>query len=334
MSTVVTDAATPRRFDLLGLGECMVELFADGPLGAAPALRRAFGGDVLNTLVAAARLGGRCGFISRVADDPFGLAMRQAWAMEGIDVSHAPLTAGDNGVYFISVADTGEREFSYRRSGSPASQFTVADLDEAYIASSHMLLLSGITQALSGSMRQTTLAAAQMAHRHGVTVAFDPNYRPRLWAPQGGLDAARSALREVAPFVDWLLPSHPADSVLLHDAAAALPADDFTGAAQALGDFAALGPSVALKLGPRGCLLRTAGGSTQVEGVSAEKVLDTTGAGDLWNGSFLMGIRQGQSPADAALAAHRLAARKLAHRGAIPPASLYANESTGSAKRA
>ena len=53
--------------------------------------------------MAAARLGGRCGFISRVADVPFGPAMRQAWLAEGIDVSHAPLVRGDNGVYFIPV---------------------------------------------------------------------------------------------------------------------------------------------------------------------------------------------------------------------------------------
>ena len=111
------------RFDLLGLGECMVELCADGPLGSAPCLRRSFGDDVLNTLVAAARLGGRCGFISRVADDPFGPAMRQAWLAEGVDLSHAPLVRGDNGVYFISVADNGEREFSYRRRDSPTAQF-------------------------------------------------------------------------------------------------------------------------------------------------------------------------------------------------------------------
>lgn len=314
---------TDRPLDLLGLGECMVELCADGPLGTAPALRRAFGGDVLNTLVAAARLGGRCGFISRVADDPFGPSMRQAWANEGIDISHAPLAEGDNGVYFISVADNGEREFSYRRSGSLASQFSAADLDEAYIASSHMLLLSGITQALSGSMRQATLAAAQMARRHGVLVAFDPNYRPRLWALQGGLDAACKALREVAPFVDWVLPSHPADSMLLGDDALALPPDDFAGASQALEGFAALGLQVALKLGPRGCLLSSVGVSRHVDGVAAEKVVDTTGAGDLWNGSFLIALRQGQTPAHAALAAHRLAARKLGYRGAIPPAGRY-----------
>jgi 2-dehydro-3-deoxygluconokinase len=127
----------------------------------------------------------------------------------------------------------------------------------------------------------------------------------------------------VAPFVDWLLPSHPADSVLLGDEAMTLPADDFAGAAQSLDGFAALGPRVALKLGPRGCLMRAAGASLHVEGVGANKVLDTTGAGDLWNGSFLMALRQGQAPGDAAIAAHTLASRKLAYRGAIPPASLY-----------
>ena len=330
---------TNRRFDLLGLGECMVELCADGPLGTATHLRRSHGGDVLNTLVAAARLGGRCGFISRVADDPFGPAMRQAWVAEGIDVQQAPLVPGDNGVYFIAVTDKGEREFSYRRRDSPASQLSARDLDEGYIGTSHMLLLSGITQALSPSTRQATLVAAQMARRHGVVVAFDPNYRPRLWADQGGLPAARAAFADLVPWVDWLLPSHPADKALLADVPAdvladvlaesaadmpaANPSDEFAGAEQALATFARWVPQVALKVGPRGCLLYSAGTSTHVDGVAAAQVVDTTGAGDLWNGSFLMKLQQGLAPADAALQAHRLAATKLAHRGALPPRSLY-----------
>jgi len=92
-----------RPLDLIGVGECMVELFAEEPLGQAPVLRRAYGGDVLNALVSATRLGSRTGFVSRVGDDPFGESLRAAWREDGVDVSHAPLVPGENGVYFISV---------------------------------------------------------------------------------------------------------------------------------------------------------------------------------------------------------------------------------------
>ncbi|OOV12342.1 hypothetical protein BXU09_16115 [Deinococcus sp. LM3] len=72
-----------RPLDLIALGECMVELRADGPLGDALQLTRACGGDTLNALVSAARLGSRCGFISRVGSDPFGHGLRRAWQAEG-----------------------------------------------------------------------------------------------------------------------------------------------------------------------------------------------------------------------------------------------------------
>ena len=63
------------RFDLIALGECMVELYATQPLGSAEVLHRSCGGDVLNALVAAARMGARTGFVTRVGDDPFGPAL-------------------------------------------------------------------------------------------------------------------------------------------------------------------------------------------------------------------------------------------------------------------
>ena len=315
--------SAPRRFELLGLGECMVELFAEGPLSTSPLLRRAYGGDVLNAPVTASRLGVRCGFISRVGDDPFGPALRQAWVDEGIDLSQAPLVPGDNGEYFISVSDDGEREFTYRRAGSAASQIGHDDIDEAQIASSHWLLLSGITQALSPSARAATRAAARLARQHGVQVAYDPNYRPRLRASQGGLPAARAALHELAPLTDRPLPSPPADAVLLIDAPPEGVPDILPAAHEPAGQLAALGPSVALKLGAAGCLIHSAGEGQHVPGVTAAHVLDSTGAGDLWNGSFIAGLLQGRGAVAAAQTAHRLAAAKLAHRGAIAPRSMY-----------
>ncbi|QNM98783.1 sugar kinase [Chitinimonas koreensis] len=307
---------TPPRFDLVGIGECMVELYADQPLGLTPTLQRAYGGDVLNTLVTAARLGARTGFVSRVGDDPFGAGLRAAWQAEGVDTAQAPLVAGENGIYFISLLPGGEREFTYRRGGSAASQLLPEQLDESYLASAGCLLLSGITQAISPGAEAATHAAARIARRHGVRVAYDPNYRPRLWAGRGGLPAARAAFDSLLPLVDWLLPSHPADAALLglsdEDAAAVLHA------------FADRGPQVALKCGADGCRLAVNGVGHRVAADPVDSVVDSTGAGDAWNGGFLFHLARGLDPVAAARQANRLAAAKLAHRGAIPPRAMPA----------
>ena len=316
----MNDMTRPRRFDLLGIGECMVEFHSAEPLGEASAMQRGYGGDVLNSLVALRRLGGQAGFITRVGDDPFGPGLLQAWRAEGIDTSHALERPGDNGIYFIAVAADGEREFTYRRHATAASRIGPEDIDPAYLASSHWLLLSGITQALSASAREATLAAARIALAQGVRVAYDPNYRPRLWAAQGGLAAARAAFEEIAPFAEWILPSHPADAVLLGELGEDSGQDESIDAGFAVaGRFAERARNVALKCGAGGCILAGAGPARHVPGAVAEKVIDTTGAGDCWNGSFLFYLQHGAAPVEAAAQANRLAAAKLAYRGAIAP---------------
>ncbi|GBF06075.1 PfkB domain-containing protein [Deinococcus aerius] len=298
------------RFDLIGVGEAMVELFADEPLGEAAVLRRRWGGDVLNALVAASRAGGRVSLVTWVGDDPFGPGLRREWEAEGVDVSRAPLVPGENGVYFISLVN-GEREFTYRRAGSAASHLAPEHLDAAHLASTRTLLLSGITQALSDSAQAATLEAARIARAAGVTVAFDPNYRASLWAARGGAPAARRAWGELAPLVDVLLPSLPADLPAL-GLPEHLPADE------ALARLGECVPLVALKAAERGAYLAARGAVAHVP-AQPVAVVDSTGAGDAWNGDFLLSLARGALPHDAAAHAHRASAHVLRHRGAIPP---------------
>ena len=305
-----------RSLNLIGLGECMVELWSDDALGQAQTLRKAFGGDVLNALLTAARLGSKTGFVTRVGDDPFGSSLLQTWRAEGIDTTHAPLVDGVNGIYFVSVQADGEREFSYRRAGSAASMLASSDLDPAYLTSARILLLSGITQALSASAQAATLAAAHIARATGTLIAYDPNYRPRLWAdragsPEAGLASAQAAVRELLPLVDVVLPSVPgelpifAESVSIESMARSL---------------ARLGPRiVAYKAGAEGAWIFENNHLVRVAADPVFKVVDTTGAGDAWNGAFLHVLAQGRSTLEAAEQANRIAALKLGYRGAIPP---------------
>lgn len=300
-----------KALDLVGIGECMVEFFAEEPLAKAQNLRRSFGGDVLNALVAAARLGSKVGFVTQVGQDPFGPGLLEAWQAEGIDTRCAPLVLGENGVYFISVNQSGEREFSYRRKNSAASQLSVQSLDPLYLEQSRMLLLSGITQAISESAQDATRYAAQLCHSKGALVAFDPNYRPNLWASRGPTETARQAFEELEPHLDILLPSFPDDMAVLGIKNMSLESAALTLAERV--------PRVALKAGSAGAWLAWEGKLEQIAPVVPAHVRDTTGAGDAWNGTFLHGLLQGLEPFEAARWANQIASAKLAFRGAIAP---------------
>lgn len=290
----------------------MIELFADEPLGKAACLKRAYGGDVLNTLVISARLGSRVGFISKIGDDPFGPALRREWQHEGVDLTCCPLVPGVNGVYFISLLPNGEREFSYRRASSAAQTLKPQDISLAYLKQARILLLSGITQAISEGAQAATLAAARLARSIGVVVAYDPNKRPELWRARGGNAAARAAVNEVLPFVDLLLPSLPADADVLTWKSEA-PRESAVALMEHGVSF------VGIKLGADGCQLMTRDESNSVVRPSpGVKIIDTTGAGDAWNAGLLHALTMGESLMEASSQANAVAAQSLQHRGAIP----------------
>jgi 2-dehydro-3-deoxygluconokinase len=305
------------RFDLIGLGECMVELWSDGPLAEALTLHRGYGGDVLNALVMASRLGARSAFVSRVGDDPFASGLLAAWRAEGIDTSASPVVNGINGVYFISVGAGGERSFTYRRSGSAASFLSPADVEDGPVDRAAAVLLSGITQALSPSAEAATLRAAERARAGGALVAFDPNYRSALWDERGrregqdGRELAAAAAAALLPLTSLALPSGPADAavVALHEA-------DPATLARAFAERGA--EAVALKLGAQGSFVWRDGEGDHVPPAPVAEARDTTGAGDAWNAALLVALLRGADLQSAAAWANEVAAWQIGHRGAVP----------------
>lgn len=298
-------------FDLVGIGEGMVEFHSENAFGQAGSFQRGYGGDVVNALIHASRLGLRVALVSRVGDDAFAPGLLAAWQDEGVDLGHAPVVPGENGLYFIMTDARGEREFLYRRTGSAASQLDRGDLDPALLASARFVLFSGITQAISATAEALLADCCKLPAMQQSGV-FDPNYRPHLWLRRGGAGAAQSAFAEIAPHMAWLLPSYPADVALL--------GRETLDERAALRRFAdASGANVALKLGESGVLLQVAGRVEHIPAVPVARIVDTTGAGDGWNAAFLHGLRLGREPAQAARDANAYAAAILGHRGAVAP---------------
>ena len=291
--------------DVISIGECMIELFSEDPIESADTFTRSLAGDSFNICVALSRLGTSAGYVTRLGNDPFADYLLGAFEAEGIDTSAVKTVDGFNAVHFVALLPDGNREFVYYRAGSAPSTLHPDDLDADYIGSARVLHCSGVAQAISDSARATVLRAAQIAKRRGVAVSYDPNYRHQLWSPS----EMREAAAELMPYVDYLLPNSPEDSRALMDT------DDPFEVAER---FRGLGvPVVAVTRGADGALISSEDGTVEIPAIAPAGVIDTTAAGDAFNGGFIHGLLNGMSAADAGKLGVATAGLKLRGRGAL-----------------
>lgn len=288
------------------IGECMLEL--SGQSG--PNWRMGFAGDTFNTLWALHALSPQrpATYASAFGDDPFSRDQIDFFAKNGIGIGNSPVIAGARpGLYAITLTGA-ERAFTYWRGDAAARQLAS---DPAALAKSlenqALVYFSGITLAiLDGASRKTLLAAVATARAAGSLIAFDPNYRPRLWQDR---DSARAAILEALAVTDIALPTFPDEEMLFGDAAPQATAER----------LAMLVGEVVVKNGEDAALIAANGAVQPVPAVHVATPVDTTGAGDSFNGGYLAARLAGNSPRDAARRAHQVAAAVVQVRGALAP---------------
>ena len=291
--------------EIVALGEAMIELLSDEPLDVATTFRKSYAGDTLNMLHMATRLGTSCGYVTRLATDPFADYLMAEWHRAGIDTTAVRRVDGFTGMHFISLRPDGDREFLFYRKGSAASTMTPDDLDDDYIGGARVLHVSGILQAVSPSCRETVLHAAQSARRQGVTVSYDTNLRANMWSAA----EAREAMDEVLPYVDVVFPSHPEETDALIGPLTPQGVIDF---------FLDKGArTVAVSQGENGATAGSADGVFQADPISPLGVADTAGAGDAFVGGFLHSMLQGAGADEGLRWGIASAGLKVAARGAI-----------------
>ena len=293
-----------RRFDVLALGEAMIEFNEAGSDDARTWLQ-GFGGDTSNTAIAAARLGARAGYVTRVGDDAFGRRLIDLWRRERVATDGVAIDeAAPTGVYFVSHDATGHA-FSYLRAGSAASRMSPATLPLTLLRQTRVLHLSGISQAISTSACDACFAAIETARAAGAHIAYDTNLRVKLWP----VARARAIIVETLRQADWALPG-------LDDAQHLFATDDPDRIAGACHDLGAR--NVVLKLGKGGCL---ASDGERRERIAARVVnaVDATGAGDCFDGAFIARICAGDNIFTAARFANAAAALATTGYGAVAP---------------
>ncbi|MGF7155512.1 sugar kinase [Novosphingobium gossypii] len=286
------------------VGEAMVELS-----GAQGAWNVGFGGDTLNTAIHLARAGHDVAYMTALGTDAFSDRLRGAWAAEGLDcglvLTHPARQAG---LYAITTDDAGERSFAYWRDTSAArALFEVETVNAAmHVAeTADLLCFSLISLAvLPPEGRERLLDLAARVKARGGRVAFDGNYRPRLW--ESAVSAAYWRDRAIA-LAAIGLPTFEDEALI----------GGVTDAADVLAHWQGLGcGEVVVMRGAEGCLL--------LDGLPCPvprllSPVDTSGAGDAFNGGYLAARISGASAIDAAAAGHALAGWTVMRRGAIPP---------------
>ncbi len=294
---------------IVSIGEVMMELSraSDGRFGLA------CGGDTFNTAVYLARHGIDVAYATALGDDMYSEGILSLGAAEGVATDLILRVPGRlPGLYMIETNAAGERTFYYWRDTAPARElFELPDWGRIAesLMTARVIYFSGITLSLYTNVGLGRfLAVLEMARQNGVKVAFDGNYRPRAW--KGDVARTRTVFMEALKRVDVALPTFDDEAMLWGDQSPEATVERL----KAFGIT-----EIVVKNGQSSALVAAGGHQEHIPVPEVIHPLDTTAAGDSFNAAYMAARLAGDNPAVAAVAAHRLAAEVIQHRGAIVP---------------
>jgi sugar/nucleoside kinase (ribokinase family) len=272
--------------------------------------RRVSGGSVANTAVGLAELGGRAGYIGAVADDEVGHAYVEDLQAAGVvfEPVYGASAGGDapgTGRCIVLITDDAERTMGTYLGA--ASSLTPAGVPDDLVARASIVLLEGYLW---------DVAAAKEAMRHAAATAHGANGSVAL-----SLSDSFCVDRHQREFLDLLIDD--IDIVLGNEEEITMlfGAHSTTGALDAAEETGLL---VVMTRGAQGSVVLTARGPEMVPAAPVDRVVDTTGAGDLFASGFLYGLTHGLDPADSARLGGLCAAEVISHTGARPESDLRA----------
>jgi 5-dehydro-2-deoxygluconokinase len=321
-----TRFASGRRLDVVCLGRFGVDFYAQ-QIGArledVTSFSKYLGGSSANTAFGCARLGLKAGLISRIGNDANGRFLVETIAKEGCDTSHVGvdpqrLTAA----VVLGIKDKDTFPLIFLRENCADMAIDEDDIEEAYIASSRALLITG-THFSTEHVNRISNLALDRARRNDVRTVLDIDYRPVLWGltsrgdgetrfiPSDGVTAH---LTKILPKFDLVIGT----------------VEEFNIAGGSLDIMASLravravtNATLVVKRGPMGCAVIEGAIPASLdqafngEGVTVE-VLNVLGAGDAFSAGFLSGWVKGEDYGRCARYANACGALVVSRHGCAP----------------
>jgi len=270
--------------DVIALGEILVEIMRtkkdvphtqvgeySGPYpSGAPAI----------FIDAVARLSVKCGFIGVVGDDDFGRLLIDRLKDDGVETGYIKVKSGfTTGTTFVMYYSSGSRKFIFHLRHAAAGQLSPADLDPSYVSKVKLVHVMGSSLAVSESSRDACYEVVRIVKKAGGIVTFDPNLRPELLS----VEEIRKLCAPIMRVCDVVLPSGT-------EAEALTGHKEPVESAKALLNF---GPKIAvIKLGDKGAIVATKDEIIREPAFDVVE-LDPTGAGDIYDGAFIVGMLEG-----------------------------------------
>lgn len=254
-----------------------------------------FGGKGANQAVAAARLGYPVEMIGKVGSDSLGAQARANLEAAGVGVEAVGVANGPSGVAVITVSSSGENTIVITPGANAQVTPEYLEKHEKRISG------AGIVLAQLEIPVATVTRLSELCRRDGIPLILDP-------AP------AQPVPREALAGVEWFTPNQIEAEFYADGMDSGLSRSEPAQLARA---FLAMGVrAVALKLGARGVMISSNGGTPLLLPGIAVRAVDTTAAGDAFNGAFATGLMLGMGAPEAARFACAAAAVSVTRRGA------------------
>ncbi len=274
--------------DVVALGELLIDFTCvSQDESGYPTMAAHPGGAPANFLAALAKFGAKAAMIGKVGNDTFGKLL--LGTLKNAGISTQAMVVDDNvftTLAFVTLDETGDREFAFARKPGADTCLRLEEIDLSVIDDTKVLHYG--TLSLTGEpARSATYAVVEYARKAGKLITFDPNLRKPLWAD----------LEEAKAQMLWGL-AH-ADVVKISDEEVqflfGLSPEE--GAKYILKNFGV--KLVFATCGAKGCFFANERASGFVPSLTDIKVVDTTGAGDIFGGSAVFQLLQtGKEPQD------------------------------------
>lgn len=293
------------KVDIAIIGECLIELSANGTLADTSTLNKYFGGDTVTTAVAIARLGGKVTYLTKVGNDGFSEFIISSLQKENIDTSLIKTNDEQNGMYIISKT-TDKKELLYYKRKTAATKLSIEDIDADCIKKLKLIYSTGVVQSLSASSRELVREAFKTAKENDVLTAYDPNYTSCF---MNSTDT-KEYFEEIVDYTDVIFLSLKNDAEKLYDVGSTDKIMKY---------FWDKGVKIVVIKShiDNGYYTGYKGDISFTEFYNSTKAIDTTASGDVFNGGFLYALTNGYAPSDATKFASVVSGLQTQNYGAI-----------------